>query len=526
MSRPTPSPSAPGERLNIDRLLRIDIAAELRKLAQAQLEGPWQLPLELIRRAIRDGATEVSVRLERGRVEVSATGDLCADDVPENLATINDDHADPDAAHQAVVALENAEQLGLIALRGVAAKRIECTLPTRAGEVRVLTVSGGNVQTRAHAPPNPTGSRVLVEGVELDVRRARKEIAHAARLAEIPVHVDGHPLTRGFAEAFAVDDIPPAALDGARARVALSLSGETPVVWVLRHGIVATHLTLTAGPSVEVALEVGDSTPPRATRADLRDRVDQLAPALTSAAVDVLERQSRRTGLSQPQRTRIAELALQATKLRSLAARVAQIPLFDVLDDGLPIDRVSLMDVKAAARTERGRAVIDALGPNDDPREYECHGRVFVIDAKLRGWLSDTLDLSARPPNRLTRPGLRARWRAAIVATRRRLGALLPGAPGIDRGEWTAGELALVSTISAVLAEDRSATISATRRPRWRGRVFHLPRRDPAVVAAARLCAEQPAWAYPAALSLMGPHLRVREARRGWSIRVWADPRS
>ena len=47
--------------IDVSGLLTIDVASELRKLSQAQLQGPWQLPAELVRRALRDGAGHIDV---------------------------------------------------------------------------------------------------------------------------------------------------------------------------------------------------------------------------------------------------------------------------------------------------------------------------------------------------------------------------------------------------------------------------------------------------------------------------------
>ena len=56
--------------IDVGGLLTIDVASELRKLSLAQLQGPWQLPSELVRRALRDGATQVEVDLARHGVEL------------------------------------------------------------------------------------------------------------------------------------------------------------------------------------------------------------------------------------------------------------------------------------------------------------------------------------------------------------------------------------------------------------------------------------------------------------------------
>ena len=47
--------------MRIDELLTIDAESELRKLAEATLEGPWQAPAELVRRALAAGARRVDV---------------------------------------------------------------------------------------------------------------------------------------------------------------------------------------------------------------------------------------------------------------------------------------------------------------------------------------------------------------------------------------------------------------------------------------------------------------------------------
>ena len=60
--------------VDLRELLRIDIEAELRKLTVAQLQGPWQMPAELVRRAVRAGASEIDVKLGRGSCSIRDDG--------------------------------------------------------------------------------------------------------------------------------------------------------------------------------------------------------------------------------------------------------------------------------------------------------------------------------------------------------------------------------------------------------------------------------------------------------------------
>ena len=61
-----PTSAPPGGSIDIGGLLTIDVASELRKLSQAQLQGPWQIPAEIVRRALRFGAA-VSDMMQLGR---------------------------------------------------------------------------------------------------------------------------------------------------------------------------------------------------------------------------------------------------------------------------------------------------------------------------------------------------------------------------------------------------------------------------------------------------------------------------
>ena len=56
------------ERIDVGSLLTIDVESELRKLTQAQLQGPWQLPAELVRAAVRQGAATPSLAATRSTV--------------------------------------------------------------------------------------------------------------------------------------------------------------------------------------------------------------------------------------------------------------------------------------------------------------------------------------------------------------------------------------------------------------------------------------------------------------------------
>ena len=67
-------PKGDEKAVDIGALLTIDVDAELRKLATAQLQGPWQIPAELVRRSMAAGASRVDVSFSRRRVRVEDDG--------------------------------------------------------------------------------------------------------------------------------------------------------------------------------------------------------------------------------------------------------------------------------------------------------------------------------------------------------------------------------------------------------------------------------------------------------------------
>ncbi|MBL8970373.1 MAG: hypothetical protein JNK56_07325, partial [Myxococcales bacterium] len=113
------------QSVDLRDLLRIDIEAELRKLTVAQLQGPWQMPAELVRRAVRAGAGEIDVSLGRSGCTVRDDGPPLPDAQLRDLATMLDPAAPAERRHQALLALEAAGGLALLALAGLGATQLD-----------------------------------------------------------------------------------------------------------------------------------------------------------------------------------------------------------------------------------------------------------------------------------------------------------------------------------------------------------------------------------------------------------------
>ena len=117
------------EQLDVGSLLTIDVESELRKLTVAQLQGPWQLPAELVRRAIRNGARSVDVEISRGQLRVSSKGGSVPVSVLRELAVLLDRQQAPERRHRALAGIEQAGALSLLGLAGLSPSAVRIVSP-------------------------------------------------------------------------------------------------------------------------------------------------------------------------------------------------------------------------------------------------------------------------------------------------------------------------------------------------------------------------------------------------------------
>ncbi|MCA9686888.1 MAG: hypothetical protein KC457_32280, partial [Myxococcales bacterium] len=185
------------ERLDVGSLLTIDVESELRKLTQAQLQGPWQLPAELVRRALRGGATRIEVELGRSRLSVRSEGDCISYEVLRELAALLDDKRQPERRHRALSTLERLGALSLLGLVGLEPGSLQIATPAGSDSQHPLGLEwkrGSAVVLQRFSPPGPRQTEIILRGAKLDRTRAREWLIAVARHAPAPIIVDGRPL--------------------------------------------------------------------------------------------------------------------------------------------------------------------------------------------------------------------------------------------------------------------------------------------------------------------------------------------
>jgi hypothetical protein len=470
--------------LPVRELLRIDYAAERRKLAGANLDAAWRLPAELVRRAVQSGATRIVIRAARRELWVRDDGRAPSAALCAAVARVCDGLAGDARRHQALLLLEAEPGLLAAASRGG----------------RVERASG---ETRIGLP------RFSLEREDL------RSLAEALRFCPVPVELDGAPAPRGPGPCFARGPLPVPLSGG----LALGAAECAELALVL-DGVVVSRLTLPEAPPCAAWLDARSlpaaiAEPPCV--ASLRDALTPQLPAIVAAAVDLaLATVPRLAELTIGQRERLLEILLVAAPQRR---EVYGAPLLPCLEGGR-LAFHSLLDLRR--RAEAAGRVAAAVDPDFDPAaQLLPEGPVLLLGASARARVAALLGVRFRPlaPRQLA-PGLLARARRALrdCASRLRqtLQAVRRGAGcELSEAELRDDERALVRALGP------GVRLTAGAGPvRRAGRVWRLPRANPTVAAAARAVRRDPRWLHPASLALFSGR---RPAPPAWA-EGWLNP--
>ncbi len=517
--------------IDIAGLLTIDVTSELRKLTQAQLQGPWQLPTEFVRRALRSGATEVDVRFSRGRATIVDDGDGISPKMLGLTATLLDEKRPNAERHEALIGLETMGELALFATAGLQSRGGRIT-SRQGGATTVLELGGlPHVNSRTG---DGRGNEVVLSGNGLDRRACHDWLVDAARFASATIRVDGKLLTHGFAAALAQTTLTPPLVG----RLAIPIAGDTAHTWLLEHGIVTGHVALPEAPCFEAAIELGTATSD-GNAARLRELLQPHVATLIDQAVHAMLRVgSQAAGLPEHARARIARLLLQAARKQLRTEEVMRTPVFRAIDsngEGLT-DLATLMAV--SERDPSGPHLLQGLYPGQRVDRHTIGELpVVVADEVERALLAELLRIRFRPPDiRDTRTSFSA-------AVRRGADALAHGTahlfarlrhplqpPVIGEEGWTAAERVLLEALRDQLARDPQRGVDNIALCQGAGPIRRaggatgpllLPRANPTVAACVAAVDRDRSWIYPAYLALLDGYGRPPEDLR----RIWLTGR-
>jgi hypothetical protein len=525
------SASPPPDFGDLRGLLTIDVASELRKLSRAQLQGPWQLPAELVRRGVRAGARGIEVNFARHEVVVVDDGQGLDRSVLEWTAALLDDQRDNDQRHRALTALEAAGEVALLALAGVDDLRTLIIETTSGGRQHRLTFARGARPTLGlglgRDADGRAGTRITLRSPRIDRAHACRWLTDVARFAPVPLLIDGVRVADAMAGCLAQASLRPP-LQG---RVALVPERDAAHVDLLAFGLVVAHLTIPGSPGFEAALEMGtaDSS---CDPASLRERSLALVPPLADQALALLIAAARQLGpRDDRRRAPLARLVLQAARRRQRRPEIDRLALFRTTDDGQ--DRERLVDLvtlaQLADREGKGTRSLTALSPGDRAGDHTLgNGPVLIADDAERSLLAEVLGLRFRAPGRrASQHSLGALARRLLHALGRsfeRAGDLLRSSgrrPPLPDDVLSPQERALLIGLRAELRARPGRLRAAhlcegdgpVRRTGGRTPTLFLPRDNPTVMACVRAFATDPGWLrliHPALIAGPGNAARIR----------------
>ncbi|MBL8952701.1 MAG: hypothetical protein JNK82_18115 [Myxococcaceae bacterium] len=489
--------------MNVDvaELLTIDVEAEIRKLAEAELGGPWQVPAELVRRSLRAGATRVDVELAGSSLRVSDDGPAIADASLEALRGLLDVAAAPSARHRALLELEGQGEVGLVALAGLQRRtlRIVCdgAERLRAGDPKVRPVPA-------------RGAVIELEGVGLDRAQAKRWLEVAVRFSPASVVLDGVELERGAANA-----VVEAKLEAPVAgTLALLRSDEPARVWLLRWGVVTTHAMLPGTTGVEAAVELGERGQRQVGAGELRAAFKRELAEVEAQAIELAIATASALDPREPEdRMKVRAMLLASAKVAK-SAEVRRVKMLPALYG--PSHAREWSSIDQLLHHAQGKSVL-AVDTEARAANAVTQAPIFVLSPAERARLSQLFGVAFAPPpsGGVAGPLLSLKGLAESGARAARAAA------GAVQGAWQKAVPVEDQTEAerAALEVFKSAVQTSSRKPfnavelcegdgaphvKGRSKTLMLPRGNAEVAAAVALVSADPSWAYTALTALLG----------------------
>jgi hypothetical protein len=496
-----------------DRSLTIDVSSELATLCEAQLRGIWQVPAELVRLALRIGAAEVSVRSRRRSFEISWNGPTLDDRVCADLRSALDAGLHPDTRQAAIAALERSGMEGLLWAAGL-----------RGARIRIACSDGErhwSFQDRGHRRPRPrkgagpdTLSSVVIQWrcAGLDRRRASRWLAVATRFAPARVLLDTSVLATGFTGGLfhlrLEEPVP--------CRLGLTRTGDEPVLWLLRDGVVSARATVPGYPPFEAAVELRDLVAPGASAADMRRAATPFLGELVDRAVWMMVQVSDRMPEMAPiDRERLGLMLLRAAHKGVRTEEIRRLPLLETASgDDL---RLSVGEIRQLAEQRGG--VLAAIETGDGPKGDLVDPRsTLIASSEVRHLLAELSKVRFQSPphhRRSFHKRVKDRIRATTDHLLRRVRGVFarrevpPGELQPHETRLLEGIRSAMSPVGVSLCEGRGATA-------WTVGGVVVPRSHPAIKAGADLVSADGTWLYPLLLALDTGRDPPEDVRRRW----------
>ena len=501
--------------MRADDLFAIDVAAEVATLCDSQLQGPWQVPAELVRLANARGAARVEIDRARGGFCFRCDGVLASREELHDLVEVFDLEAPHSRRQAAISRVESAGLSALLWAIGMPDARLTLIVRTGGWSCRMEARRARLELAFNKTDTGPPSTTLTWRCRGLGSRQALAWLRTALRFVPIPVIVCGRPVERGFPEGrYRMRITIP--LPG---EIAVTASGDAPVLWLLEHGVLSARAVVPGYPAFSAAIEMSDEVPAGSSADELRATANPYLERLIDEAVRMLLLLvDRLPSVDEPVRSRLTTLLLRSAILGLRREEVVASPIISVREG--TSRRMESPSALARKVLQQG-GVVAAVEPGSST-SWAFEGLVVEATTEERSLLTELLDIrienlgSGRLPLELGRgivDALRRGWRSVRG---------LWGPQALQNSKLTQRELRLVGAASAAGVELSLCEGSAAVRRR-RSHIL-VGRNRPEVQAAALALASGGEWLYPALLAVAGEDLDIPdEIRNHWLEAVTPD---
>jgi len=482
-----------------DRFLTIDVSSELATLCEAQLRGIWQVPAELVRLALRIGAADVSVRSRRRRFEISWEGPTIDDGVFADLRLALDTELGPDVRQAAIAALERSGMEGLLWAAGLpgARLRIVCSDGERRWSFQDRRLGRPHPKNGA-GPEAPTSVVIQWRCAGLDSRRASRWMAIATRFAPARILLDAAVLPTGFVGGLyhlqLEEPVP--------CRLGLTRTGDEPVLWLLRDGVVSARASVPGYPPFEAAVELGGLVAPGASAADMRRAVKPFLGDLVDRAVWMMMQVSdRMPEMASSDRERLALLLLRTARKGIRTREICRLSLLETASgDDL---RLSVEEIRQLA-DQRGGVLAAIEAGERTTEDLMDPPSTLLASREVRHFLAELTAVRFQSPPRHRRSfhkRVTDRIRAAVDRLLRRTRGVFARRE-VPPSDLRPPETDLFEAIRSALSPVGVSLCEGHGAIGWTAGGVVVPRSHPAIKAGTDLVSADAAWLYPLLLAL------------------------
>jgi hypothetical protein len=183
----------------MSNLFSIDVEAHLKKAASYTFGSSAHYPVELVRAALRRGASQVDIHITRDRLQVNDNGPGLDEVAIKTLIILMDPKQPEVLKEEAVESIQTHQGMGLLAIFASNPREILVENSTSSNKLQLYSKKNffkksGSIQTSSAAETG--GTRITLMGLHRDIDREKQLLEAFCRSVRQEVRLNNHSLGR------------------------------------------------------------------------------------------------------------------------------------------------------------------------------------------------------------------------------------------------------------------------------------------------------------------------------------------